>query len=58
MLGRNSLLNSGALAQAAQRSCECPISEGVQSHVGWGIGQSDLVGSNPSHGRGLELDDL
>lgn len=40
----------------SQRSCECPISEGVQDQVGQGLGQPDL--GIPSHGRGLELGDL
>ena len=31
------------LQQAAQRSCECPISGGVQGQVGWGPGQPALV---------------
>ena len=44
------------LALAAQRSCGCPISGGIQ--VGWGTGQPELVGGSPAHDRGLELDDL
>ena len=43
------------LVQAAHRSCGCP---GVQSQVGWGPEQPDLVGGNPAHGRRLEVDDL
>jgi len=34
-----------ALAQVAQRSCGCPVPEGIQGH-GWGPGQADLVGGN------------
>jgi len=36
-----------ALAQAAQRSCGCPIPGGVLSQVGWGPGQPELVGRQP-----------
>jgi len=56
MLGRNSSLRGGdALAQAAQRSCGCPIPGGIH---GWGRGQPELVSwswvgfkahSNPCH---------
>ena len=35
---------SEALAQAAQRSCGCPIPVGVQGQLGMGPGQSELVG--------------
>ena len=41
------------LEQVAQRSCG-----GVQSQVGWGPGQPDLMGENSVHGRELKLDDL
>jgi len=45
------------LAQAAQRSCGCPIPEGVQGQAGWGAGYSDLapdlVVSNPASCKGL-----
>jgi len=34
------------------------ISEGIQGQVGLDHGQSDLIGGNPDHGKGLELDDL
>jgi len=27
-------------------------------NIGWGPGQPDLVGGNPTHGRGLEFDGL
>ena len=47
-----------ALAQAAQRSCGCPIPGGVQGQAGWGFGQPGLVGGVPAHGKGLELDEL
>jgi len=40
-----------ALAQAAQRSCRCPIAGGVQSQFEWGPGQPDQVDSNPTHSR-------
>jgi len=49
------------LAQTAQRGCGCPIPEGVQDQVGWGLGKPDLVpdveSGGPAFGRGLELDD-
>ena len=32
-----------ALAQAAQRSCGCPIHGCVQGQIGWGPDQPDLV---------------
>ena len=47
-----------ALAQAAQRSCGCPIPGGVQGQVGWGCGQPDLVSGSPAHGWELELGGL
>jgi len=32
----------------------CPIFPGgFQDHTGWGLGQADLVGGNPAHGRGV-----
>lgn len=31
------------LQQVSQRSCECPIIEGVQGQVGWGFQQPGLV---------------
>jgi len=50
------------LAQAAQRSCGCPIPGGTQGHIGWGLGHPDLVSSlvigNRTHSKGLELDVL
>ena len=46
-----------ALAQAAQRSCGCPIPGGVQGQAG-GSGQLQLVGGNPAHSTRLALDDL
>ena len=47
-----------ALTQVAQRSCGCPIPGGVRGQAEWGLGQPDLVGGIPAHGKGLELDDL
>jgi len=41
-----------------QRSCGSPIPMGDQHQVGWVFGQPGRVGGSPSHGRGLELDDL
>lgn len=43
---------SEALAQAAQRSCGCPIPGDVQGWLGVGPGQPELVSDNPVHGRG------
>ena len=44
-----------ALAQAAQRSCGCPIPGGVQDQAGWGPREPDLmpylVVGNSAHGR-------
>ena len=36
-----------ALEQVVQRSCRCPIPEGVQSYIGWGPGQPNLVAKLP-----------
>ena len=41
-----------ARAQAAQRSCGCPIPVGVQGQVRWVSGQPGLVAGNPVHDRG------
>lgn len=30
-----------------------PIPGGVQHQVGWGPGQANLVGGNPTHGNGI-----
>lgn len=35
-----------------------PIPEGAQGQLGWGSGQPDVVGGNPTHGSRLELDGL
>ena len=35
-----------ALAQAAKKSCGCPIPGGVQVQIEWGPGQPELVGGN------------
>jgi len=45
------------LKQTAQRSCGCTLG-GVQGQLGWGSGQPDVVGGNPTHGSRLELDGL
>ena len=37
-----------ALAWTAQRNCECAIPAGIQGQVGWGSGQPDVVGDNPT----------
>jgi len=48
-------VGSEALAQAAQRSCGCPIPGSTQDQVGWGPRQVDPVSGNLSMARGLEL---
>jgi len=40
------------LAQAAQRSCGCPIPGGIQGQTGWDPG-CHLIGGNPALGRGV-----
>ena len=50
-------VNGETLAQAAQRSCGCPLPGRVQGQVGRGFGQPGLVEGVPAHGRGLELDE-
>lgn len=42
-----------ALAQAAQRNCECLILGSVQDRAGWGCGKPHLV--EGIHGRGVDL---
>jgi len=42
-----------ALAQAAQRSCGCPVPGSVQGQVGWGCEQPGLVEGVPAHGIGV-----
>ena len=39
-------------------SCEHPIPGGAQGQVGWGPGQSDLVGGSHAKDTGLELSGL
>lgn len=51
-------MNEHSGSGTIQRSCECAISGGIQSHVGWDPEQPDLVVGNSDPGRGLELDDL
>ena len=46
------------LEQVSQESCGCLVPGGVQGQVGWNPGQPDLVGGNPAHCMGLELDNL
>ena len=41
------------MAQAAQRSCGCPIPGGVQGQVVPVPGQPELVEGSPAHGRGI-----
>ena len=33
----------GMLTQVTERSCGCPIPEGIQGQIGWGPGQPDMV---------------
>jgi len=40
-----------AQEQDAQGRCGCSIPGGAQGRIGWGPGQSDMVGGNPAHGR-------
>ena len=46
------------LAQAAQRSCGCPIPGGIQGQARWGPGQPELLSGSPAFGVTLELDGL
>lgn len=55
----NSLLRSGeALAKAAQKSCEHPISGSVQGQVEWRFGPPDLTDGSPAHSKVFGLVDL
>ena len=42
-----------ALAQAAQRSCGCPLPGRVQGQVGWSSEHPGLGEDVPADGRGL-----
>ena len=42
-----------ALAQAAQRSCGCPLPGSAQGQAGWNSEHPGLVGDVPADGRGL-----
>jgi len=44
-----------ALAQAAQRSCGCPLPGRIQGQVGWGSEHPGLVEGVPAHGRGAGM---
>jgi len=44
-----------ALAQAAQRSCGCPLPGRVQGQVGRGFEQPGLVEGVPAPGRGVGI---
>ena len=46
------------LAQAAQRSCGCPIPGGAQGQVAWGPEQPELIAGSPVHSKGLGFNDL
>ncbi|KAK4826107.1 hypothetical protein QYF61_005245 [Mycteria americana] len=50
-------MSGETLEHVAQRSCRCPIIGSVQSQVGWGFEQPDLLKDVPAHSRGA-LDDL
>jgi len=52
------LFNEGdeTLEQVAQRGGRCPIPGNIQSQVGWGPEQLDLVDDVPAHSRRLGLD--
>ena len=45
------VLGIEALEQVALRNCGCPISGSVQGQVGWGPGQSDLVGGSSDYNK-------
>jgi len=47
-----------APAQAAQRSCGCPLPGSGQGQASRGFEQPGLVEGVPGRGRGLELGDL
>jgi len=47
-----------ALAQAAWRSCGCPLSGRAQGQAGRGWEHPALVEGVPAHGRGVELGGL
>ena len=44
-----------ALAQAAQRSCGCPLPGSAQGQVGQGWEHPGLVEGGPAHGRGVGM---
>ena len=46
-------LSGLTLAQAAQRSCGCPLPGSVQGQVGWSSEQPGLVEDVPAHGGGV-----
>ena len=43
--------------QVAQGGCGCPIPGGIQGQAGCGSGQPGLLVGDPTHSRGLKLDD-
>ena len=43
--------------QVAQGGCGCPIPAGIQGQAGCGSGQPGLLVGDPSHSRGLKLDE-
>jgi len=47
------LYYKGGEAQAAQRSCGCPLPRSVQGKFGWAFGQPGLVEGVPAHGRAI-----
>jgi len=44
--------------EVARQSCGCPIIGSVQSQIGQGFEQPDLLNDVPAHGSGDGLDDL
>ena len=42
----------------AQKFCGYPTPGGTQGQVGWGPGQPEIAGDDPTHGMGLELGNL
>lgn len=45
----------GFLVFLASGGCECPSPGRVQSQVGEGLEQPDLVGGIPAHGKGTQV---
>jgi len=57
-MGTNFLVGPVAIGQILKRDGRCPIPGNIQSQVGWGSKQPDLVEDVPVHWRWVGLDDL